>query len=44
MIRKGFFYPIPTFEEETWFSQKEEPHVSLEEVLNLDIDVDEEMI
>ncbi|MGY5853398.1 MAG: MFS transporter [Candidatus Thorarchaeota archaeon] len=44
MIRKGLSYPVPTPEEETWGSQKEEPPIDLEELTDIEIDVDDDMI
>jgi MFS family permease len=44
MIKKGLSYPIPTPEEETWGSPKEEPTTGIEVVSEPDFDGDSEMV
>lgn len=44
MIRKGLSYPVPTPEEETWATLKEEPPVGIEDLTQPEIDIDDDMV
>ena len=44
MIYRGFSFPIPVPEEETWGSPRVEPQIEIDEVLDPEIDVDDDMV